>query len=61
MADREKVIKALECCEDIHRSGRWASGCISCPYAENHIERCDLQLLKDAAELLKEQGKRSDE
>lgn len=57
MTESEKVIKALECCEDIHRAGRWASGCIACPYAETEekIERCDLQLLKDAAALLKEQ------
>ena len=57
MTKSEKVIKALECCEDIHRAGRWASGCIACPYAETEekIERCDLQLLKDAAALLKEQ------
>ena len=57
MTEREKVIKALECCEDIHRAGRWASGCIACPYAETEekIERCDLQLLKDALALLKEQ------
>jgi hypothetical protein len=54
MTDREQVIKALECCADIHRAGRWASGCIGCPYAKkNLLERCDLQLLKDAAELLR--------
>ena len=53
MPDREKVIKALDCCLDIVRSGRWASGCVSCPYGET--DKCREQMILDALELLKEQ------
>lgn len=53
MPDREKVIKALDCCLDIVRSGRWASGCVSCPYAET--DKCREQMILDAIALLKEQ------
>ena len=53
MADIEKVIKGLDCCLDIVKSGRWASGCISCPYAEE--KNCREKMIKDAIALLKEQ------
>ena len=59
MTDREKVIHALDCCLDIIRSGRWSSGCISCPYAE--MNNCREQMIIDALELLKEQGNLIDE
>lgn len=55
MIEREKVITALECCKDIHQSGRWASGCISCGYSDKHRPDCFLSLADDAVELLKEQ------
>lgn len=55
MTEREMVITALECCKDVHQSGRWASGCISCGYSDKHRPDCFLRLADDAAELLKEQ------
>ena len=55
MIDREKVITALECCKDVHQSGRWASGCISCGYSDKHRPDCFLRLADDTVELLKEQ------
>ena len=55
MTEREKIITALECCKDVHQSGRWASGCISCGYSDKHRPDCFLRLADDAAELLKEQ------
>ncbi len=55
MPERGKVIAALECCKDIHQSGRWASGCISCGYSDKHMPDCFLSLADDAVELLKEQ------
>jgi len=57
--EKEDIIKALECCSDIHRAGRWATACIACPYLlkgeqkEKTGERCDIKLLKDAADALK--------
>ena len=51
MADREKVIKGLECCIE------WDS-CNKCPYEtpnEYDIAECTLSLHKDALALLKEQ------
>lgn len=58
---RERIIEALECCEDLHRAGRWAVGCIACPYVDGqYVEKCDLELLKDAAALLKEDVKNMD-
>lgn len=54
MPDREKIIRALECCLDIVRSGRWASGCIACPYAVEE-NSCREKMILDAISLLKEQ------
>lgn len=54
MPDRKKVVEALECCLDIVKSGRWASGCISCPYAEEK-NNCREKMIREAIELLKEQ------
>ena len=55
MIDQEKVITSLECCKDVHQSGRWSSGCISCGYSDKHRPDCFLSLADDAVELLKEQ------
>ena len=55
MTEREKIITSMECCKDVHQSGRWASGCISCGYADKHRPDCFLRLADDAVELLKEQ------
>ena len=53
--EKEDIIKALECCSDVHRAGRWATGCVACPYMLKGEggDRCDLQLLDDAAKALK--------
>lgn len=52
MADREKVIKGLECCSDTEYD------CVlqnDCPYSSNYGEGCMLEMKKDALELLKAQ------
>ena len=51
--DREKVIKALECCTT-------ALGCVECPYAEGEkcTDSCKLQIDRDALALLKAQEQR---
>lgn len=50
MADREKVIKGLECCSKDVRT------CAVCPYdKEMEISNCEWDLSRDALELLKEQ------
>jgi hypothetical protein len=54
MPDREKIIRALECCLDIVRSGRWASGCITCPY-DVEENNCREKMILDAIAMLKEQ------
>lgn len=53
MADIEKVIKGLECCENRHVS------CVDCPYyiydgTKGH-RWCSDEINRDALELLKEQ------
>ena len=58
MADREKVIKGLECCTR-YEVGRRLHNCLDCPYVEpigfNQF-RCKSQEMKeDALFLLKEQ------
>lgn len=62
MADREKVIKGLECCMDIlHAGPGWAQGCIQCPYAAVvDVGRypCMRLLANDALELIKAQEPR---
>ena len=54
--EKEDIIKALECCTDLHKSGRWASGCIACPYAGRGTpdKPCHLMLIEDAAKALKD-------
>ena len=46
--DREKVIKGLECCNQVEE------GCEVCPYY-NDFNGCMLELREDALALLKEQ------
>lgn len=60
MADREKVIKGLECCSETDMCCMEIS-CyhpkyLECPYHE--IENCVPNLVKDALALLKEQEER---
>ena len=55
MIDQEKIIKALDCCLDIVRSGRWASSCIACPYAVEE-NSCREKMILDVIAMLKEQG-----
>ena len=52
MADREKVIKGLECCSDTEYDCALQN---DCPYGRNYGEECMLELKKDVLELLKEQ------
>ena len=61
---REKVIKGLDCCKDIHTAGAGnAQGCIECQY--NHTQNdgmngypCIRKLFNDALELLQTQEPR---
>ena len=54
MADREKVIKGLECCSDVGGKHCYEG---KCPYA-SMSEPCREQLVRDALALLKEQEAR---
>ena len=52
MADREKVLKGLEQCQE------WNGNCWHCPYHDKiDISECTANLCKDALALLKEHGK----
>lgn len=54
MADREKVIKGLECCS---RVGTLLCPTVACPYfGKGHEFGCSFQLKRDAFELLKKQS-----
>ena len=58
MPDREKVIKALECCRYVET---WSfHNCEICPYKEagHGVVGCEDQLVSDALDLLKEQEAR---
>lgn len=55
MPSREEIIKSLEDCMDVHRSGLWSSGCMSCAYAKQSNPKCFMNLTKDAVALLREQ------
>ena len=46
MKKLDKVIAGLECCADLDRD------CKDCPYED--LDYCEIPLMKDAAELLKE-------
>lgn len=56
MADREKVIKGLECCDDLHNSGAVKCG-TDCPYGRTDEQDggCRKKLIPDAFDLLKSQ------
>jgi len=55
IADREKVIKGLECCSRVS----WLCPTVACPYfGKGHEFGCSFQLKRDALQLLKEQGPR---
>ena len=54
-ARRINTAKALDCCLDIVRSGRWASGCVSCPFKD--VLKCRELMLLSAIDLLKEPEK----
>lgn len=44
----KKIIKGLECCSDSCKYG--------CPYALDDVDHCEWNLMRDAAELIKEQA-----
>ena len=54
MIDREKVIKALECCSN----DKW--GCRECPYFPE-MESCEERLKHNALELIKAQEQQINE
>jgi len=59
MADREKVIKGLECCQYSSKSH-----CDGCPYVYENLcntNDCTADLASDVLSLLKEQQKLIDE
>lgn len=49
MADREKVIRGLKCCQTINEY------CDDCPYNRISYDQCTKVLTKEALELLEEQ------
>ena len=54
MTDREKVIKAIECCV-LNNTRCFDDNDKLCPYFSTKVCMCEIELLKDALELLKEQ------
>ena len=54
MANIEKVIKGLECCQNPTESGLTCE-CIDCPYEQGYKSKCRVMLKIDTIELLKEQ------
>ena len=56
MADKDKVIKGLECCLKYETHAASGLVCEECPYnKDNHLGTCTAWLFSDALELLKEQ------
>lgn len=56
---REEIRMALNCCQDVHRSGRWSTGCSLYPLRdyenlEDIAERCTEKLLKEAEKEMRE-------
>jgi len=52
MADRDKVIRGLECCNHTGREA-YRGGCSRCPYHDpSNIEDCRARMDRDALELL---------
>lgn len=54
MLDKEKIIKAIECCI-INNTRCFDNNDKLCPYFSTKVYMCEIQLLKDALALLKEQ------
>ena len=54
MPDREKVIKAIECCV-VNHTRCFDDSDKLCPYFSTKVYMCEIELLKDALALLKEQ------
>ena len=57
MPDREKVIKAIECCV-VNHTRCFDDNDKLCPYFTTKVYMCETELLKDALALLKEQKAR---
>ena len=55
--DREKVIKAIECCV-VNNTRCFDDKDKLCPYFSTKVYMCEIELLKDALALLKEQEER---
>lgn len=53
MADIEKVIKGVECCQNPTERGITCE-CVDCPYEQGHTSKCRVILKIDVLELLKE-------
>lgn len=56
---REEIRMALNCCQDVHRSGRWSTGCSLCPLRnyenlKDISERCTEKMLKEAEKEMRE-------
>ena len=54
MADKAKVIKAIECCV-VNNTRCFDDNDKLCPYFTTKVYMCEIELLKDALALLKEQ------
>ena len=54
MADLDKVLKGLECCQNQTDRGITCE-CISCPYEQGYQSKCRVLLKQDALEVLKSQ------
>ena len=55
MADREKVIKAIECCV-VNHTRCFDDNDKLCPYFSTKVYMCEIELLKDALALLKQEA-----
>ena len=54
--EKEKVIKAIECCV-VNHTRCFDDNDKLCPYFSTKVYMCEIELLKDALALLKEQEK----
>ena len=54
-AGRLATAEAMDCCLDVVRSGRFASGCISCPY--KNVTKCRELMLTSGRNLLRQPEK----
>lgn len=56
MIDREKVLKGLRCCRDIHLGATLDDSCNQCPFQQTRGETCDAhEMFYSAIALLKKQ------